>query len=122
MSETKVTSLAYVLAASSYVTGMHIVTSLLGDDNILMGTIGNLIAAVVAVCLERVQARWIASVVYILPAILLPLLISSALKGMYGDKVFVLLCAIVISGFMLPVARLIIPIFATLAQRKIIAK
>ncbi|MBA1203651.1 hypothetical protein G7009_18170 [Pseudomonas capeferrum] len=122
MSERKVSFLAFFLATISYVAGMHIAMSLLGDDNILMGTTGNLIAAVVTLYLERIQARWIASVVYMLPAILLPLFVSSALKGMYEDKVFVLLCAIIISGFMLPVARLIIPIFATLAQRKIIAK
>jgi hypothetical protein len=122
MSERKISSLAYVLAAIFYVAGMHIVMSLLGDENILTGTAGNLIAAIVAVYLERVQARWVTSVIYMVPAILLPLLASSVLKGMYGNTVFGILCAIINSGFMLPVARLIIPIFATLAQRRIIAK
>lgn len=119
-----VKNLTYLLVSVFYVVAMHLTIYSLDDvgvldDSLLRGSFGNTIAAILAVLFEKNNASWKSSLGYMIPALVVPLLISALLKGGYSDEIFSMLCAVMISGFMLPVARLLIPIFGTLVQRKI---
>lgn len=116
--------IAYLLASVFYVVSMHFgiytfdSVSLL-DVSLIRTSFGNMIAAIVAIILEKTNSSWKASLAYMVSAITIPLLVSGLLGAGYGEVIFFILCAIMVSGFALPVARLFIPVIALLAQRKI---